>query len=210
MDGQASFVVERSVEGAEWEAITRIADGDSIASGKWVPANIVQQVTVEDHEAPRGSAVSYRARAYTEMGGSAMASPWSEEGEVETGSDATWWVKHPYEPSWNVGEARILAGSIDGAVKESLTVSEPVGGTVHVVTGSGFLAMEGSFDWLAVGVDEGARVRRLMTYSGPLLVQDVLGGQTWVRFTDRSFQLEGTGAVPSWRWQGSWVEVEAP
>lgn len=153
------FQVQWSHDGTTWTDL-RTADGGGLAEGT--------SATLYDYEAPNGSQVKYRARAWHEYEGAQRAwSDWTEKAAVWESADR--WLKHPTDPSLNV---KVEPYSYPGSTRTARMGNfQPLGRTDPIVVADTRTARTGSLV-LWVDDEEGQdALDAILATLAPLLLQ---------------------------------------
>jgi len=196
---QGAFV---SADGPSWTNVrTELGDGMVAFPGS--------AVTLYDYEAPNGSTVSYRARAFN--------STYSTYSDWQSGSggwsSASWWLKHNSKPSLNL-ELGIVRSVPGFEVAANQTVHKVLGSSRVVVVSDTAGPVTGSIVVLTEDTAERQALMNTLDLQVPMLLQAPVSSdepERWVVFGDRS---STPLADKSWVHANDevlpWTEVDRP
>lgn len=196
---QGAFV---SADGSSWTNVrTELGDGMVAFPGS--------AVTLYDYEAPNGSTVSYRARAFN--------STYSTYSDWQSGSggwsSASWWLKHNSKPSLNL-ELGIVRSVPGFEVAANQTVHKVLGSSRVVVVSDTAGPVTGSIVVLTEDTAERQALMNTLDLQVPMLLQAPVSSdepERWVVFGDRS---STPLADKSWVHANDevlpWTEVDRP
>lgn len=200
--------VERSDDEGDFETIrggliTADPDDDSALAGSTA-------YTFEDHDAPRGVALVYRARVTEGItaSGTTLTSSWTTASPVAHPNDGHTWL-YDVDAFDHVGPYRVLRG-VTRAPSEQSGVFHPLGRRTAVVVTAGRGPDQIAFDVLARDhhgdVDD---VEALLTSTRRLLVKWPEGTQDYVRVTSRSFDYGDMAGDRRRNWSVQTIEVDS-
>ena len=191
-----------SADGSSWTNVrTELGDGMVAFPGS--------AVTLYDYEAPNGSTVSYRARAFN--------STYSTYSDWQSGSggwsSASWWLKHNSKPSLNL-ELGIVRSVPGFEVAANQTVHKVLGSSRVVVVSDTAGPVTGSIVVLTEDTAERQALMNTLDLQVPMLLQAPVSSdepERWVVFGDRS---STPLADKSWVHANDevlpWTEVDRP
>lgn len=207
-------LLQRSTDaGATWTQVRRPSTATVSAYGGVSIPSTTQAYTVLDSEAPRGTAVLYRAVSRGTYAGQTLTSAYSANTSVTTVNDGTWWLKLVADQSLYAGGAggvKVSKGSLRFKVTEDLGVFRPLGKSTATVVAGDLGGEDGELTLEAVGDVEWATLVRLVKAQTPLLLQDPNGTQKYVRWDSDREWSRFAGAAYRRTVPVSYVEVGAP
>lgn len=168
--------------------------------------------TFVDRTPPRNRSVLYRLRVTATVGGSPVSSNNADTATFLVAPDKRWLLKtvSPVDgtgTNWVDANVREAPGV---TVTEAQGVFRPLGRRTAVVVSSGVRGEDGGYVITVRGVAAWATARAVLTSTDPVWVSDPFGGNKFVRFTTRDWDLLGTLAAPRRPVTVSYVEVDDP
>ena len=155
--------------------------------GTNITPNAVIVGTTYDYEAPRGETAYYRARAIgVDSNSNLYPSGWSITQQVLITNDNTWWFKCPDYPALNQGNVRVLQ-QLNTTVPEPHTIFRALGTKKPVVVAGPLQGEDGEYQIKTVTEAEWTLIKPVLEVQAPLLVQDPLGNQKYIRIYDRTW-----------------------
>lgn len=192
--------VERSSDsGTTWEAVRDATD----VSGAYGSAT-----TVYDYEAPRATALQYRARITDTYSGVPATSTWATATVTGTIAAIGWNLKVPQSPTLNIIGAAVLKDP-DYNRSEDVGVFRPKGRSLPVIVANAMGGADGSLQVLATGAAEWTALEAVLRYQGPVYLESPFGWARWIRITNRTWSETGTGDHPRRIAKADFLEVEA-
>lgn len=168
--------------------------------------------TFVDRTPPRNRSVTYRATVTATVSSNLVTSNNTDTAAQLVAPDKRWLLKS-VSPADGSGTDWIGASVLHGpavSVAESQGVYRPLGRRGAVVVSSGVHGEDGSYAVTVYGAAEWASAKAVLTSPDPVWVSDPFGGNKFVRFTSRDWELLGTFAVPRRPVTVSYVEVDDP
>ena len=201
--GAASPIVsvERSADaGATWAPVRGATN---------MPGTLGTPIVVYDYEAPRATALSYRAHVEATISTQQLVSDWATAAVSGTLADADWNLKCPLDPSLNLLDAQINADP-EWSQEEDAATFRPVGRKYPVVVSMSMGGADGSMTITARTAAVWAALEALRDYQGTLFLESPYGWQRYIRILSRSWTETGAAGAARRRLSCSYLEVEAP
>jgi hypothetical protein len=194
-------------------SIERSPDGGAT----WTPVRGATKVggtfgvgsTFFDYEAPRGTALLYRANVEATNAALQLVSSWSTAAVAGTFAVKGWNIKAPLNPSLNVLGAPVIADP-EYTQEETAVTFRPMSRKFPVVVSMALGGADGSMVLAARSAAEWARIAALRDYQGTLLLESPFGWSHYIRILSRSWVERGAGASIRRRVSVSFLEVDAP
>jgi hypothetical protein len=196
---QLIYLERSSNAGSSWSPVRGfpVNAGSGTTAINWV-----------DYEAPRSTAIQYRAYSVGTFSGNVLTSAFST-GSLTTSSDSSHWLKDPLAATRNRGSLRILADP-SFTVEEQLQVLRPLGRTSAVVVAGAIGSNDGQFSIHASSQAEWDALSLLLFAQRTLLWQDAYDRQRYIRIISRSFTRVGARGAARFEAEVGYVEVAEP
>lgn len=196
------FELQRSLDGGTtWETVRQLDAGYLTPSGG--------TASVYDYEAPNGTTRNYRGRALHNYSGVYAASAWVTDSEAW--SSATWWLKHPHQPTLNASVTVREFPAVARAGRQG--VFQPLGASYPVVVTDTRQSREGSVILRSDSFDDQDELDDLIDTGDTLLLQGpaTAGWHAYIKVTnhERARTFNGQGASMVFE-ALSFVEVDSP
>lgn len=195
-----TFSVERSADaGATWTPLAAATD---------LPGTYAVASTIHDYMAPRGVALSYRARVTDTMAGYRMSTSWATAAATAIAASG-WNLKFPAMPSLNLINALVAKDpgykqDEDIGVFRARTRRRAI--VVHGVLGG----IDGSMTIIATDAATWAAIVALREAQQPIYLESPFGWARWVEITSRSWEELNAAAAAKRPLKLDYVEVDAP
>ena len=178
-----SILIERETD-AGWETVR---GGDIDMGIKY------QQRSVYDYEAPRGVNAIYRGTVNA-LNPSGNVTSVTESTPVAVTADGQWWLKAVADPTLNTVATPL--NKLDIKVDSDVGVFRPLDGDTAIVVSGAVGGLDGSYDFHTSTEVEWAALKPILWHPGTVLVQDSLGRQKYLRWTERdSSETSAAGEV---------------
>lgn len=165
--------------------------------------------TFYDYEAPRATAVYYRAQIQATYSGFVNASVWSSPQSTSVTADS-WNLKNPSNPSANLVNVYIV-GKPSEQVTEDLGVFRPLGRKYPVVVGGTISGWDGDLDIRTVDSSDWAAVKALAESQAVLYLESPFGWSKYIRLlSGTQAEISGTSTQPRRSVKMSYVQVDQP
>lgn len=194
------ITIDRSSDaGATWTRVRGATD---------LPGAYGVATTVIDNEAPRGLALTYRAKVKDSTGAAVFESAWSTDAaDAIVGSG--WNLRSATSPELNIYGLNVV-GHPTRKRKDDVAVLYPKGRTRPVVVSSGSFGYAGTLEVRAQSAADIAALEALLVLEEPLYLEDGFGSATWIRINEPEHTLLGTAAKPRRRYSLPYLEVARP
>jgi hypothetical protein len=196
-----SFQLQRADDGVNFVDVrTSLGDGMTATTGA--------AVTIHDYEAPNGTTVTYRARAYNTATPSWSA--WTTS--TRSWSSDDWWLKHPTKPSLNlVVRLRSYPGY---SVEPNQGVFRPLGSSDPVVVADVRGPVTGEVTVMTNTLAERTALESTLALQVPMLLQGPVAAQIperWITIGQQSSsRIVDTAGVTKHDETLAWTEVARP
>lgn len=138
-----------------------------------------------------------------------VSSNYASSSPVQVSNAIIWRFVAPEDPTIAFSSARVRA-PLQQEITEQVGVFRPLGRGKAVVVSGSMYGVDGTYEITTVGETEWASLETLLEYQGALLVQDPLGRQKYVRFTERKWTETGLLSRITREVKITYVEVSAP
>ena len=193
--------VERSADaGAAWTAVR---------GATWIPGVFGSPLVILDYEAPRATALQYRANVEATVSDQQLVSAWATVAVAGTISATSWNLKAPLEPSLNMIDVGVTPDPEHSQNEESAT-HRPIGRKYPVIVSMGIGGADASLVISTTTDAQWAALEALREYQGTLFLESPYGWARYIRVQSRAWTEIGAAAAARRRLSLSYLEVEAP
>lgn len=194
--------IQRSDDGGTtWNAV-RFATGISGTFGS--------VTNIYDHEAPRATAVQYRARVSATNTGVIYTSNWTTVYSVTSITADTWNLKCPENPTLNFVDVTVT-GETPEDINEDMGVFRPIGATYATVVSGTLSGWDGNLTIRTLNSAEWEKLKGLLTAQKVLMLETPYGVERYIRIVGGAKTIQqGTPTSPRRVVGLSYVETAAP